>query len=208
MFFIVWGFKILFKTIGEGEFHCPSCGSDRKYLHRQGRRWFTIFWLPVIPLKTAGTIVQCSVCSNKYNENVLQLPTSSETAASIGFARRAIAAHMVVVSDNTTVAREAAVAMMRESGMADYDMAQLDIDRETADWQRVRAWGEHLGTSLSPAGAEAMLMAAARVAAADEALTDAERAVINDLGAAFGLTPVHIDGIVASANQAAPRHHG
>jgi hypothetical protein len=205
---IVWGFKVFFKTIGEGQFHCPSCGADRRYDHRQGRRWFTIFWIPIIPLKAVGTIVQCGVCKKKYNENVLQLPTSAETASSIGFARRAIAAHMVMISDNTTVAREAAVAMMRESGMADYDLAQLDIDRVTSDWERVRSWGLHLGTSLSPAGAEAMLLAAARVAAADEAITDSERSVINDLGAAFGLTPVHVDGIIASANQAAPRHHG
>ena len=205
---LIWGFKILFKTIGEGQFHCPSCGCDRRYDHRQGRRWFTLFWIPIIPLKVAGAIVQCSVCNKKYNENVLQLPTSAETATSIGFARRAIAAHMVVVSDNTTVAREAAVAMMRESGMAEYDLAQLDIDREPSDWERVRSGGEPLGTTLSPAGAESILLAAARVAAADEAITDSERSVINDLGAAFGLTPVHIDGIVASANQGAPRHHG
>ncbi|MEQ1700375.1 MAG: zinc ribbon domain-containing protein [Ilumatobacteraceae bacterium] len=205
---LVWGFKILFKTIGEGQFHCPSCGCDRRYDHRQGRRWFTLFWIPIIPLKAAGMIVQCTVCKQQYNEKVLQLPTSAETATSIGFARRAIAAHMVMVSDNTTVAREAAVAMMRESGMTDYDMAQLDVDRETSDWERVRSWGQHLGSALSPAGAEAMLLAAARVAAADEAITDAERSVINDLGAAFGLTPVHIEGIIASANQAAPRHHG
>lgn len=205
---IVWGFKILFRTIGEGQFHCPSCGADRRYHHRRGRRWFTMFWIPIIPMNVAGTIVQCTVCKKQYNEKVLQLPTSAETAASIGFARRAIAAHMVTVSDNTTVAREAAVAMMREGGMTDYDAAQLDIDRETSDWERVRAWGQHLGSNLSPAGAEAMLLAAARVAAADEAITDAERAVINDLGAAFGLTPVHIDGIIASADQGAPRHHG
>lgn len=205
---LIWGFKILFKTIGEGQFHCPSCGSDRRYEHRQGRRWFTLFWIPIIPLKVAGSIVQCGVCKKKYNENVLQLPTSAETATSVGFARRAIAAHMVTVSDNTTVAREAAVAMMRDGGMADYDLAQLDIDRQTSDWDRVKSWAQHLGSTLSPAGAESMLMAAARVAAADETLTDGERAVINDLGVAFGLTPVHIEGIVASANQAAPRHHG
>ncbi len=205
---VIWGFKVLFKTIGEGQFHCPSCGVDRRFEHRRGRRWFTMFWIPIIPLKVAGDIVECSVCKKRYGESVLALPTSAETATSIGFARRAIAAHMVAISDNTTVASEAAVAMMHESGMSDYDHSQLDIDRQTSDWERVRSWGEHLAKTLSPAGAEAMLLAAARVAAADELITDAEREVINDLGAAFGLTPVHIDGIVAAANQVAPRHHG
>lgn len=205
---IIWGFKTLFKTIGEGQFHCPSCRADRQYHLRQARRWFTIFWIPIIPLKVAGEIIECGTCKKKYNKQVLDMPTSAETATSIGFARRAIAAHMVVVSDNTTVAREAAVAMMRENGMAEYDLAQLDIDRETSDWERVQSWAKHLGAALSPAGAEQMLLSAARVAAADEQITDNEREVINGLGASFGLTPVHIEGIIASANSNAPHHHG
>jgi hypothetical protein len=206
--FIVFGTKVMFKTVGTGMFHCPACAADRGYRLRQARRWFSLFWIPVIPMKAIGTIVECEGCGRKFNENVLSAPTVSETAEGIGFAQRALAAHMVDVSDNTTVSRETAIAVMRENGLALYDASQLDIDRETSDWERVRSWAEHLRGTLSAAGAETMLMGAARVAAADGIFTDAERQVLSDLGGAFGLTPVHIDGILAKAAAMSPHANG
>ncbi len=203
--FIMWGFKVMFRSVGEGEFHCPGCGVDRRYSLRRARRWFTLFFIPVIPLKEVGSVIECSTCHRRFSEEVLSLPTANETADSIGFARRALAAHMVDVSDNTTVAREAAIAVMRESGMSEYEASQLDIDRGTSDWERVVSWARHLGPRLSPAGSETMLMGAARVAAADGAFTDAERTKLVDLGSAFGLTPLHVEGILTTA-QAASKH--
>jgi tellurite resistance protein len=50
-----------------------------------------------------------------------------------------------------------------------------------------------------------MLMGAARVAVSDGVLTDAERQALTELGARFGLTPVHVSGILSTA-QAASRH--
>lgn len=203
---IVFGFKVVFTTVGEGHFHCPGCGTDRHYRLRRARRWFSLFFIPVIPLKTVGTVVECSTCNRKYREEALERPTALETADSIGFGRRALAAHMVDVSDNTTVAREAAVSVMRESGVGDYDLAQLDVDRQTSDWERVLAWAEHLGSMLSAAAGETMLMGAARVAAADGAFSDRERSVLTDLGSALGLTPLHVDGVLAKAQSMSP--HG
>jgi len=201
---IIFGFRVLFRTIGDGTFHCPSCQFDRQFHRRSARRWFTLFFIPVIPLNEVGEVIECTTCKRVFNPQVLDLPTTAETVESIGFARRALTAHMVDVSDNTTVARQAAVQVMRGSGMTDYGESQLDIDRQTSDWERVMAWAQHLGNQLSPAGAESMLTGAARVAAADGALTDAERTVLNDLGGRLGLTPLHIEGILHNAQTAKP----
>lgn len=206
---LIWGFRVRFKDLGDGgQFHCPHCHADRHYHRREARRWFTLFWIPLIPLKVLGVLVRCDTCGNSFRDDVLEVPTVAETADAVGFARRAIVAHMVDVSDNTTVARETAIAVMRGAGMSDYDAGQLDVDRQTSDWERVHGWVEHLGGTLSPAGAESMLMAAARVGAADGVLTEAERRVIDDLGALFGLTAVHLDGIVAHAHASSPHAHG
>ena len=46
---IIFGLRVFYRTIAQGTFHCRRCGGDRPYRHRVGRRWFTLFFLPVIP---------------------------------------------------------------------------------------------------------------------------------------------------------------
>ena len=60
---LIWGWKSRLKTLSQGTFHCPHCQADRQYDQRQARRWFTIFWIPLIPLKVLGTFVECTTSS-------------------------------------------------------------------------------------------------------------------------------------------------
>jgi hypothetical protein len=46
------------------------------------------------------------------------------------------------------------------------------------------------------------------VAAADGAFTDRERTVLADLGGALGLTPLHVDGVLAKAQAMSPHGNG
>src|ERR1051326_387841 len=59
---IIWGIRVFFRTTGQGLFHCPRCGGDRQYRHRSGRRFLTLFFIPVIPLTKAGEHAQCTTC--------------------------------------------------------------------------------------------------------------------------------------------------
>ena len=47
---IFFGLRVFYRTAGQGTFHCQRCGGDREYRHKVGRRWFTLFFIPVIPL--------------------------------------------------------------------------------------------------------------------------------------------------------------
>ena len=63
---IIFGLRVFYRTIAQGTFHCRRCGGDRQYRHRAGRRWFTLFFLPVIPLNSVGEHVQCTTCRTRY----------------------------------------------------------------------------------------------------------------------------------------------
>ena len=75
---IIFGLRVFYRTIAQGTFHCRRCGGDRQYRHRAGRRWFTLFFLPVIPLNTVGELVQCTRCQARYVAEVLSPPTTAE----------------------------------------------------------------------------------------------------------------------------------
>lgn len=70
MFFIV-GMKSRRKTIESGRFRCPNEGADRPFLHEQTRRWFTAFFVPLIPLDKQGEWVRCQSCGATYAPDVL-----------------------------------------------------------------------------------------------------------------------------------------
>ncbi len=59
-------------TVGTGRFACPREGVDRGYRHQKARRWFTLFFIPVIPLGTQGEWVACDSCAATYDVDVLR----------------------------------------------------------------------------------------------------------------------------------------
>jgi hypothetical protein len=79
---IICGIRVFFHTTGQGVFRCQRCGGDRNYRRRSGRRFFTLFFIPLIPLKRVGEHVQCTTCRTRYHPDVLRLPTATEQGAS------------------------------------------------------------------------------------------------------------------------------
>ncbi|MDX1622291.1 MAG: hypothetical protein R3320_14945 [Nitriliruptorales bacterium] len=70
--FVIFGMKTRDKTVDEGQFHCPNEGGTRPYEHKQARRWFSLFFIPLIPLDKQGERVRCRSCGAIYGPHVLQ----------------------------------------------------------------------------------------------------------------------------------------
>ena len=118
---LIFGLAVFFRTLSEGEFHCPNCGGDRRYRHRAARRWFTLFFLPVIPLNQLGEIVECGTCNSRYDLRVLRTPTAQQMAAALPAAMRAAAVAVLQVADPADeTARGRAIEAVRGYGAADY----------------------------------------------------------------------------------------
>ncbi len=64
---LFFGWKVRFATVSEGQFHCPYCRADRPYERQLARRWFTLFFLPILPLKVLGEVVKCGYCHNHFD---------------------------------------------------------------------------------------------------------------------------------------------
>lgn len=78
-FIIVFGTRGVKSTQSEGQFHCPQCNSTQHYRHRTVRRFFTLFFIPVIPLDKLGEYVECSTCRNTYISRILELSPARST---------------------------------------------------------------------------------------------------------------------------------
>ena len=71
--FIIYGTRTTTATVEKGVFHCPRCGPHRHYHHCRVKNWFTLYFIPIIPLGTRGFYIECLQCSGTYGPEVLQL---------------------------------------------------------------------------------------------------------------------------------------
>jgi len=71
--FIIFGTRGVRSTIKEGKFLCPQCQEFTPYKHKKVTQFFTLYFIPLIPLGSKGTYVECQQCRNTFVERVLEL---------------------------------------------------------------------------------------------------------------------------------------
>jgi hypothetical protein len=208
---IIFGLRLFYRTIAQGTFYCRRCGGDRQYRHRVGRRWFTLFFIPVIPLPTSpspfsvGEHVQCTTCRARYVTDVLGLPTTAQMQAALPAGMRAAASVMLRSGDpSSPAARQRAIEAIIGAGMPGYNEAMLEDD--------LRQPFEAIGPALSQVGAQLTIQArewyladVIRIALASDQLTDSERLAAQAIGADLGMTQAQSLGVIAMTEQSAGR---
>ena len=69
---IFFGTRGVTSTVKEGDFHCPQCNNSQKFRHRKVRKFFTLYFIPLIPLESAGEYVECRNCKGTFIPRVLE----------------------------------------------------------------------------------------------------------------------------------------
>ena len=70
---IIFGTRNRFKTVGTGQFYCPRCQAQRNYERKQAKRYFTLYFVPLIPMGDLGEFVECQTCHMTYKTDVLTM---------------------------------------------------------------------------------------------------------------------------------------
>jgi hypothetical protein len=200
---IIWGIRVFFRTTGQGEFHCPRCGGDRHYRRRGGRRFLTLFFLPVIPLTRAGEHVQCTTCRARYHVGALRAPTAAQMQAALPAGMRAAAATMLRAGEEDSFpARHRAIQAITGAGAQGYGDAALDADLAQPDDAGAPALAQ-VGAQLAVPAREWFLAEVVRIGMADGPLTGAEREAAHAVGAGLGMTLAQSLGVITLTEQRA-----
>ena len=201
---IMWGFKVLYSKVKAVTFVCSHCGADREGTLRRARRWFTLFFIPIVPTKDLGQVVQCGTCNNRFAPRILDVPTTAQSTEHLANAYRCGVVAMVRASGNSSQSCDAAVALMRDRNQQ-YDIATLEFDLANTTDMQIDAWLTHLSVMLNPLGKERFFSGMAAVALADGAIDEAERAVLERIGRGLLLTPAQLHGLLdLTRQQSAP----
>lgn len=202
---LIWGLRVIYRTIGRGVFHCRKCGGDRDYRHRSGRRFVTVFFIPLIPLNKTGEHVQCMTCKTRYVTDVLAAPTTAQMQTAMADGMRAAVVVMLVAGAPVGgPARQRAITAIREAGLAGYDDATLETDLAKPAGEMTAAI-ERFGSQIRPEAKERYLAELVKIAMADAPLTSSERHAAESVAASLGMTQAQALGVITLTEQAPSR---
>lgn len=198
---LIWGWRSLLKVLGVGEFHCPQCQADRGYQLVRPRRWFTLFWIPVIPLKWGETFVQCTACKSGFQEEILSAPTNQQFGYLLALGARAMYAKTIAAGlDHSEHMIDAAVTRLVPFLDASYNEANLIADVEAFRERPLSEYLAPLATNMQTQGRESLVGGLVELAHIEGEPSTAVKEVISEAAAGLQLTAAHLAGIIATAS--------
>jgi hypothetical protein len=204
-----FGFRVHYRPVGHGVFHCERCGGDRPFQHLAGRRWFHLLLVPVIAVANTGEHIRCVICDTRYRMEVLGLPTIAQMQAALPAGVRAAAVAMLRASGGGGErARRRAIDAIQKAGLDDYQGPTLDADLsasgESAHLERDLARPlNSLAVQLAVPAREWFLAEVVRIGLADGPLSDDERNAAQDIAAQLGMTPAQARGVITMTEEGA-----
>lgn len=199
---LVFGLTAVFRTISEGTFHCPRCGGDRAYRTRAGRRWCTLFFVPLLPLWRLGRFVECRTCRGRFPVSTLRTPTAQQMSAALAAGMRASAALVLRAGDPSDgTARARAVETVTGYGEPGYGDAAVHADlalRRSFLEQEVARAGGHLAVEAK----EWFLVQVVRIGLADGPLGEGERQALHRIAELLGMSRAYALGVIVTTEGA------
>lgn len=78
---VLFGIKNVGRKLSTGIFACPQCHHDTVYTLKKVSRYFTLYFIPLIPLGKVGEIVQCHECGAEFGADILAQTPQASTAS-------------------------------------------------------------------------------------------------------------------------------
>jgi len=202
-FIIIYGTRGMTSVGGAGRFHCPTCGKSA-YQHKKVRRWFTLFFIPMIPLDLAGEYIECGKCYGTYELDVLSYDPAAEAAKFEAAFQIAIRRTIVKMCLADGVVEPAEVAAIRDiySKIAGVELSEDDVREEIAeamtDPRTVQQYLKDGIGMFNVHAKELIVKAAFFVAAADGQIAESEHKLLHNIGAALQMTKAQYQSAIDS----------
>lgn len=196
---IIWGWRGLKLSDGAGQFHCPQCNDQRAYKGVKVQRFFTLYFIPLIPLEVAGRSVQCQTCRAHYRPDVLRYDPIAEREGrqrELAAVYRNVLVHFGRMSGSTSARYHQAVAdRVTELTQVPITVGQVSEDFGAAPLD-LSVQAVRMAPMLTDKGREMVIQGARWAAGRD---TPAKQEALAELSRALGMTEAHFRGVIAEA---------
>lgn len=200
---IIFGTRGVRTTKAKGQFNCPQCEQKRDYRHRKVTQFFTLYFIPLIPLGNKGEYVECGHCKGTFIPRVINNQPSNDKQAFMAMYEKAIRHVMVkimladgIIDDKEKVA---VLQIINKFGHNDMTAAELDIyiKEVEKDNNDISTYLKHVGPSLNEHGKEVLIKCALAVAFSDGHFDESEKEMILNMSKIMEMSSAHYKGILS-----------
>ena len=92
---LIWGTTHLKSIEDEGVFFCPQCQVEMPYVRKKLTEYFTLYFIPLIPMGARGFVVECKECRGTFAEESLSYDPDAERISNQAAVFRILIAFMV-----------------------------------------------------------------------------------------------------------------
>jgi len=201
---IFYGTRGITLTGDSGNFICPHCVGEQPYRRRKVRRFFTLYFIPLIPLNLVGEYVECKSCKNTYNDKVLELKerTESEENAFEAEYQRAVRRSMAIMVladgkvEETEVNAMANIFGIITGKEVSYDDMLAEIEATKKEGLEIESYLKSINGLVNIKGKELIVRALISVAYADGEFDDEEKRTLIDAVAAMDISESQFEEIM------------
>jgi hypothetical protein len=181
---IIFGTTSLNSTKETGVFHCPRCSMQRGYRWINVNRFFTLYFIPLIPLGRAGEYIECDSCRGTYGVEVLSYDPEADRAETIATVRRLLVLVLVQARKTGPDKVEALRRVFHEYLGEDVPANVIHQELQQAQQAGVSLenFAQHSGSDFSEDGISLVMNAAKELLASGGFLTDFDKDVLRELG--------------------------
>ena len=199
---IIFGTRSVKFTKEQGQFHCPQCERQTDYKHKSARRFFTLYFIPLIPLDKLGEYVECRSCRGTFITKVLEYQQNSSSDQFLSEYEKAIKHSVVLMmlADGEIDQREKEVVLQVVNKFSHNDITMTELDQYIDQVQRqpedIGTYLKKVAPRLNGHGKEIVVKSALSVAAADGHIDQSEIALLEEIAKALDMTSSHLRGIL------------
>ena len=192
---ILFGTRGINRNVGEGRFFCPRCSSEQQYTHKAVKRFFTLYFIPLIPMGTAGEFVECQGCAGTFAMEILTYDPEVERKKTVDSFRRMAVAFLIDVNRCKVGELEALRDIVGDVVGEDIESETVALDVRQAQEAGVDIvkFVRNQASDLSDDGKWLMMATMRQILEPVGSLMPDERERLMDGGQAMGLRKKHVN---------------
>ncbi|MEM7697907.1 MAG: TerB family tellurite resistance protein, partial [Verrucomicrobiota bacterium] len=195
---IIFGTRGVTTTPEEGQFHCPQCNQQSAFKLKRVRRFFTLYFIPVIPLDKLGEYVECPACQVTYDPEILNYDPAQEQLHVEALFHVACKQVMIAMLLADGVVDDSEVTQLRDQflSLTGTDVPEQELREEIAQIQAQGSSAAELVARMAPQlndnGKEMVIRAAYAIAAADGNVDETESRYLLEVAQSLGMSEAHM----------------
>jgi uncharacterized tellurite resistance protein B-like protein len=206
---IIVGTTGLTFTKDKGEFNCPQCGGGVDYRRKKVRCFFTLYFVPLIPMHSLGEYVECQRCQATYHLDILSWDPEAQATQAEAIFMVAVKQVMIamLLADGVIDDDEVKELQTTFEDLAGVNVTEQDLREEIAVIQAEGSDALELVAQFAPTlndkGKEILMTAAFQIAVADGHVDTTEKELLEQIADKLQISKWYLKGLLSELEKPA-----